>query len=225
MTASGLLLALLLALASGVVPTLESSPPPQAGVEITASPNPGASASPTVEVDVLLSGLTVAPEGPRTGYTRDRFKLWVDADHDGCDTRQEVLIEESLVPATSEETRCFVIAGEWLSHYDNTTFLAPGGLDIDHMVPLAEAWESGASGWDDARRQDYANDLTHPEALLAVSASTNRSKGDRDPAEWKPPNTGFWCQYATDWVIVKSAWGLSADGAEESALRDMLATC
>jgi hypothetical protein len=224
-SAPGLILGLLLALASAVVPNLDSSSTPPVVVEPPAAPTAGATDTSTADVEAMLLQLTEAPEGTRFGYSRDRFKHWIDADGDGCDTRQEVLIEESLVPATSEETRCFTIAGQWLSLYDDRTFLVPGGLDIDHMVPLAEAWESGAAGWDDTRRQDYANDLGHPEALIAVSLSSNRSKGDRDPAEWKPPHTGVWCHYAKDWVTVKFAWGLSADEAEVSALRDLLATC
>jgi hypothetical protein len=221
----GLILGLLLALASAVVPNLDSSSAPPVVVEPAPSRTAEAPEASTADVEAMLLQLTVAPEGTRTGYSRDRFKHWIDADGDGCDTRQEVLIDESLVPATSEETRCFTIAGQWLSLYDGRTFLVPGGLDIDHMVPLAEAWESGAAGWDDTRRQDYANDLDHPQALIAVSLSSNRSKGDRDPAEWKPPDTGFWCQYGKDWVTVKFAWDLSADEAEVSALRDLLATC
>lgn len=147
----------------------------------------------------------------------------MDADGDGCDTREEVLIAESIVPAT-QGTGC-AVTGEWMSVYDLTTFVAPGGMDIDHMVPLGEAWDSDASSWDSARREAYANDLDHPEALIAVSASSNRSKGDRDPAEWKPPNVAYWCRYAFEWVTVKVGWGLSADSAEVEALQEMLVTC
>ena len=89
---------------------------------------------------------------------------------------------------------------------------------------LAEAWDSGASAWDATRRHDFANDLAHPE-LLAVSSSTNHAKGDRDPAEWSPPMAGAQCAFASDWVVVKVAWNLSADPAEVAALRRMLATC
>ena len=99
------------------------------------------------------------------------------------------------------------------------------GVDIDHMVPLAEVHESGGSRWSYARRFAYANDLILAQTLTAVSASSNRSKGARDPAEWKPPLDSAWCQYAQDWIAVKVFWGLSADDDEVTALRAMLEEC
>jgi hypothetical protein len=223
---TGLVVGLILAVASAIIPNLDSGSQvsgeaPPAQVRTAEAPQEPT----TVEVETLLSRLEVAPEGPREGYAREAFKHWVDADGDACDTREEVLIEESLVPATTAEVGCSVSAGEWFSAYDATIFVAPGGLDIDHMVPLGEAWDSGASVWDSFRRQDYANDLDDPQALIAVSASTNRSKSDRDPAEWKPPNVEYWCTYASNWVTVKVTWGLSADEAEVQALQEMLVTC
>ncbi len=221
---AGLVVGLIMAVASAIIPNLDSDSPVPGGAQpalaITAEPE----GPTTTEVEALLNQLELAPEGPREGYVREAFKHWVDADRDGCDTRKEVLIEESLIPAT-QEAGCLVSAGEWFSPYDATTFVAPGGLDIDHVVPLGEAWDSGASGWDSSRRQDYANDLDHPEALIAVSAASNRSKSDRDPAEWKPPNVGYWCQYVSDWVTVKVTWELSSDAAEVQALEEMLVTC
>lgn len=222
-TPAGLLVGLIMAVASAIIPNLGDSAVPDGAepalVIVAQMEEPS-----TAELETLLSQLEVAPEGPREGYVREAFRHWVDADGDGCDTRKEVLIEESLIPAT-QEAGCSVSAGEWLSPYDATTYVAPGGLDIDHVVPLGEAWDSGASGWDSLRRQDYANDLDHPEALIAVSAASNRSKSDRDPAEWKPLSVAYWCQYATDWVTVKVAWGLSADTAEVQSLQEMLVTC
>jgi uncharacterized protein DUF1524 len=221
-TPVGVVVGVVMALASAIIPTLGNEAPdetpPVAAVEALEAPT-------TTEVESLLDQLQVAPEGPREGYERDAFKHWVDADGDGCDTREEILIEESLVPATTEEAGCSVATGEWLSAYDATTFTAPGGLDIDHMVPLGEAWDSGASGWDSARREEYANDLSHPAALIAVSAGSNRSKSDGDPADWQPPSVEYWCRYASDWVTVKIAWDLSADQAEVEALKEMLFTC
>jgi hypothetical protein len=83
----------------------------------------------------------------------------------------------------------------------------------------------GASGWDAQRREAFANDLGYHGTLVAVSASSNRSKGDRDPAEWKPPDEGFWCGYANWWTTVKVNWSLTADQAEVDALRSMLDGC
>ncbi|MFE2829384.1 HNH endonuclease family protein [Streptomyces sp. NPDC059271] len=122
----------------------------------------------------------------REGYQRTSFKHWVDADRDGCSTRAKVLIEESRVQPTIEPG-CKVTAGQWFSFYDGVTVTAPGGLDIDHMVPLAEAWDSGASAWTPERREAYANDLDADSSLVAVTARTNRSKADQDPADWLPP--------------------------------------
>jgi hypothetical protein len=221
----GLVVGLIMAVASAIIPNLDSGPAVSGEVQAAQTVQvdiPEESSSTAVEA--LISQLQVAPEGPREAYEREAFKHWVDADVDGCDTREEVLIEESLVPVT-QGASCSVTAGEWLSEYDAVTFLAAGGLDIDHMVPLGEAWDSGASGWDSSRRQDYANDLDHPAALIAVSASSNRSKADRDPAEWRPPDAGYWCQYASDWVTVKVTWDLAADSDEVTALEELLVAC
>jgi hypothetical protein len=152
----------------------------------------------------------VAPEGPRTGYSRSLFPLGIDVDHDGCDTRHEVLIAESRAPA-QVGANCSV-SGEWFSAYDGVTTLNASTFDIDHLVPLAEAWDSGASSWDLGRRRAYANDVDHPETLIAVSASANRSKGDDDPTGWKPPRHDDWCAYATDWLSVKLTWNLTMTG-------------
>jgi hypothetical protein len=168
----------------------------------------------------------VAAEGARSGYDRNLFGNWTDADHDRCDTREEVLQAQSTTPPQTDYsgTACKVIAGDWVSLYDGAVLSDRTDVQIDHVVALAEAWDSGASAWDDARRHDFANDLAHPE-LLAVSASTNQAKSDRDPAEWSPPRAAAQCAFASDWVAVKVAWTLTADPAEVSALRRMLATC
>ena len=181
--------------------------------------------APAGDPTAVLAGMRVAPEGARTGYNRDLFNHWVDEDGDGCDTREEVLIAESRSQAQIDPYGCKVVAGDWFSAYDGLTFSDPSELDIDHMVALAEAWDSGASGWDASRRRAFANDLGHPEALQAVSASSNRSKSDLDPGQWKPTRDAAWCQYARDWVTVKKAWDLSADQNEVDDLKVMLRTC
>jgi hypothetical protein len=118
-----------------------------------------------------------------------------------------------------------VVSGEWFSPYDGTTSSVSSRLDIDHMVPLKEAWVSGASTWSPARRQAFANDLGWTGSLIAVSASSNRSKGDRDPSRWMPTNTGYWCAYLFDWVEVKYRWQLAVDPAEKQAISQDLARC
>ncbi|MEU7736581.1 HNH endonuclease family protein [Streptomyces griseus] len=170
-----------------------------------------------------IQELPLAAES-REGYQRTSFKHWVDEDKDSCNTRMEVLIAESRVQPTIEGA-CKVTAGEWYSYYDGVTLEAPGGLDIDHMVPLAEAWDSGASGWTAARREAYANDLGSERSLVAVTAKTNRSKSDQDPATWLPPLADARCTYATDWVSTKLRWGLSVDQAEADALAVLAEGC
>ncbi|WP_435598379.1 HNH endonuclease family protein [Streptomyces anulatus] len=160
----------------------------------------------------------------RAGYQRSSFKHWVDEDKDGCSTRAEVLIAESRVTATVEP-RCKVTAGQWFSFYDGVTLTTPGGLDIDHVIPLAEAWDSGASQWTAARREAYANDLSAERSLVAVTARTNRSKADQDPAQWLPPLADARCTYAADWVSTKLRWDLSADEAEAQALAELAEGC
>ena len=109
--------------------------------------------------------------------------------------------------------------------YTGETFTDPGDLDIDHYIPLAEAHRSGADTWTAQRREDFANDLTHPDALIAVSASANRSKSDRDPAGWLPPDTGYQCAYVDTWVAIKGIWDLTIDSEERAAIDEVLGGC
>ena len=103
------------------------------------------------------------------GYARTLFRHWIDADKDGCNTRYEVLISEATVKP-KVGTGCYLSGGKWRSPYDAKVFTNSTGLDIDHMVPLAEAWRSGAWAWTPAQRMAYANDLDDPRPLLAVTA-------------------------------------------------------
>ncbi|WP_221359257.1 HNH endonuclease family protein [Streptomyces beigongshangae] len=160
----------------------------------------------------------------REGYRRTSFKHWVDADRDSCHTRSEVLISESRVQPTIE-AGCKVTAGEWHSYYDGLVLTAPGGLDIDHMVPLAEVWDSGAHAWTAKRREAYANDLDAERSLVAVTARSNRSKADQDPADWQPPLADARCTYAADWVSTKLRWQLAVDEREHAALAELAEGC
>ncbi|WP_346265803.1 HNH endonuclease family protein [Streptomyces chryseus] len=116
-------------------------------------------------------------------------------------------------------------AGLWHSYYDDAQITDPLGLDVDHMVPLAEAGDSGASQWTADRREAYANDLGAERCLVAVTAKTNRSKADQDSAEWLPPLADARCTYAADWVATKLRWQLSADQTEQAALRELAEGC
>ena len=177
----------------------------------------------SVGVDALVDLLTVAPEGTTDGYDRDLFPHWLDGSGDGCDTRREVLIRDSLTDVTIGP-RCALDGGFWLSTYDGYSTPDPTELEIDHVVALAEAWRSGADTWDQPTRRAFANDLS-PGALVAVTAAMNRIKSDRDPSSWQPPARDAWCGYATAWTTTKIRWGLTADPDEVRALRNMLRGC
>ena len=170
-------------------------------------------------VAALLDSLPVVPES-NDGYDRDLFRHWVTTD--GCSTREWVLIRQSVA---GERDDCVVVGGRWFSRYDGQATTVSSRFDIDHMIPLAEAWGSGAASWTDQRREDFANDLAYRPALIAVTASSNRSKGDRDPAQWLPPSASYWCKYLRQWVGVKYRWGLAVDAAEKKAITDGLDGC
>jgi hypothetical protein len=172
--------------------------------------------------DTLFGQLAVS--APVTaGYDRDLFAHWNDADGDGCDTRSEVLQTESIAPVTFI-SGCTVATGSWTSPYDGATWTNASDVDIDHMVPLGEAWASGADVWTADQRQAYANDLDLPNALIAVTDSVNQSKGNRDPAVWLPPATSYACAYVIDWITIKYKWSLTIDSAEQMKLSSILAT-
>ncbi|WP_405849480.1 HNH endonuclease family protein [Streptomyces sp. NBC_01518] len=185
------------------------------------APAPGDSV--TLPVRDALVALPVRDES-RAGYQRTKFKHWTDADKDGCNTRMEVLKAEA-VAAPVQGPNCVLTGGSWYSPYDDRYFDSAGKLDVDHLVPLAEAWDSGASQWTAKERELYANDLDDARDLVAVSAASNRSKADKDPSEWLPPYTAYWCQYDTDWIADKTRWNLSIDATEHDALTLQLADC
>ena len=196
-------------------PTSTRTPTP-AQPAVTPDPQDGGLAA-------LLAQLVIEDEFS-SGYDRDLFSHWIDADRDGCDARREVLILEAVVAPTVGEG-CSLTGGSWYSAFDGVTTNDPGEFDIDHMVALKEAWDSGAHAWDSDRRRAFANDLDLPQALIAVSRSSNRSKGADDPAEWLPPLVSYHCQYIEDWLVVKIKWELSVDAREFNALRSVAAGC
>ena len=123
-------------------------------------------------------------------YNRKLYGGWIDQDGDCQNTRHEVLIAESTVPVTLDAKGCRVVSGRWHDPYTGRVFTDPRRLDIDHFIPLAEVHRSGGHAWTPAQRRQYANDLFHPDTLIAVSASANRSKGDRDPRPLAPAEPG-----------------------------------
>lgn len=169
---------------------------------------------------VSLDTLKIAKHRPMTGYSRDRFPHWRKAGPN-CDVRDTVLQRDGKNVKTDG---CNVTGGEWFSVYDGLTLTEPLKVDVDHMIPLANAWRSGADSWTNEKRGEFANDLDRPQ-LFAVSASSNRSKGDQDPSQWKPPRQEHWCTYAQQWIAVKVHWQLTVTTAEKGALTAMLGTC
>jgi len=167
-----------------------------------------------------LATLDVRTEN-RTGYSRDLFPHWI-TQSGTCNTRETVLKRDGSGVVT--DSSCAATSGSWYSPYDGATWSAASDVDIDHLVPLAEAWDSGASAWTTSRRQSFANDLTRPQ-LLAVTDNVNQSKGDQDPATWMPSRTAYRCTYVRAWVQVKYYYDLSVDSAEKSALTNYLASC
>ena len=167
-----------------------------------------------VDTFYIEAGAPVIP------YDRDLYKHWIDADRDCQDTRQEVLISESVQPVVLDDRGCRVVSGEWLDLYTGQTFTDPSRLDIDHFIPLSEAHRSGADTWTPEQRQSFANDLTNEHSLIAVSASANRSKGDRDPANWLPPDESFQCEYIKRWGAVKEYFNLRMDATERNFLQN-----
>ncbi|AVI00030.1 HNH endonuclease (plasmid) [Streptomyces sp. WAC00288] len=202
-----------------------------------ALPSPTAMATTTTAISAVVPVPAVLPledavgklpvaEEDRTGYTRDSFKHWNTGldPADGCNTRNEALLAEAVQePAVA--AGCKLSGGKWLSYYDGVEVGEAGKLDIDHMVPLAEAWDSGANTWGAKRREAYANDQGAAASLVAVTARTNRSKADQDPATWMPPLPDAHCRYIGEWTATKLRWGLTVDQTESEALKVYAEAC
>lgn len=156
------------------------------------------------------------------GYSRSLFPHWLDLDRNGCSAREDVLIDESLSKAQVDPYGCKVIEGDWVSVYDGEETTTPSEFDVDHVVALKEAWDSGAWEWSPTARKLYANDLTDERTLRAVTASSNRSKSDKDPSNWLPPAASDLCRYLGDWVSIKVRWNLTMDQSEFGRIRNLL---
>ncbi|WP_199827641.1 HNH endonuclease family protein [Streptomyces specialis] len=167
-----------------------------------------------------LAALPVRTEN-RTGYNRDLFPHWI-TQSGTCNTREVVLKRDGT--NVVQDSNCAAVSGSWYSPYDGATWSAASDVDIDHLVPLAEAWDSGAGSWTTSQRQAFANDLTRPQ-LIAVTDDVNQAKGDQDPATWMPSRSAYHCTYARAWVQVKHHYGLAVDSAEKSALTSILNGC
>ncbi len=158
-------------------------------------------------------------------YHRSLYGGWLDTDNDCQNTRHEILIAESRVEVRLDETGCFVVSGEWHDPYLDSLITDPSMIDIDHFIPLAEVHRSGGAKWDDSTRYAFGNDLSENGVLIPVSFSANRSKGDRDLANWLPPNSAYHCQYVDRWVALKQTWKLTLDYAEHQAVMNIQDNC
>ena len=199
----------------------------EVGLELpggSSAPAPRTDRPNTAEALALLEHIPVRAEQPR-GYDREAWAHWLDADGDCQDARQEVLAAESLGAVRWDAEGCDVTAGLWRDAYTGETFRDPRALDVDHFVPLAEAYRSGGRDWSAGRRAAYANDLGDARSLVAVSASANRSKGDQGPEEWLPPDPAARCGYVAIWVIVKVRWSLAMDERERVTVGNLLRAC
>lgn len=182
----------------------------------------------TASAKVSLGKLKVAVSGPMKGYSRTLFPHWRDAStwgwptapNDRCTARNAALYRDGVNVTMSAS--CTRLAGRWLDPYTAVWFTKASDIDIDHIVPLAEAWRSGAQRWTAARRTEYANS---PLVLVSVEDNANQAKSDSDPADWRPANKASWCLYAKRWIAVKAKYKLSVDKAEKAALTSMLGRC
>jgi hypothetical protein len=190
---------------------------------------PGAPAAPSAsEAGEMLRGLRVAPVGSMAGYSREEFPHWAADgtefgwnEPDGsCDVRDDALIRDGRGVEVDEE--CSFTSGDWLDPYTGKTLTDPGDVDIDHVVPLANAWRSGAASWDEEEREAYAND---PGVLLSVDDAENQVKGDKGPEAWRPPNADYGCEYARRWISIKHQWKLTINTDEKATLQEMLQGC
>ena len=157
-------------------------------------------------------------------YNRSNWSHWSDDDGNCINVRHEVLISESIEEVVMDGN-CKVKSGEWYDPYINDKFTESKDLDVDHMVPLSEARNSGGYTWDKETKKKYANDMSYENHLIAVSSSANRSKGASTPDKWKPANEDFWCEYAEAWVVIKFTWGLTITMDEAVALKIMSEGC
>jgi len=165
-------------------------------------------------------------EEPMIDYDRKLWKHWIDADGDCQDTRQEVLIRESTVPVTyTDEKECRVATGSWTGAYTGTVITDPSKVDVDHVVALSDAHESGGWRWGDEAREAFANDLSDPKFLTATSQFGNRSKKDKGPDEWLPPLETYRCAYIERWVSIKEGAELSMAEGETAVIGYMRHIC
>ncbi len=192
---------------------------------LTSIPTQSASANEPTALAVL-NQLEVKGRAPKTGYSRAAFTHWSDLNRDGCDSRNEILKRDLTQIVFKTGTRdCKVISGQLLDPFSGKTLIfssSKSTVDIDHLVSLSNAWQTGAAYLDKKTRESLAND---PLNLLAVDAKLNRQKGDGDAATWLPPLKSFRCKYVAIQVAVKAKYLLWVTSAEREAIIKVLDNC
>ena len=196
---------------------------PDVGSGAAGQPGATTAAPPASPADAKtrLGTQTIAKRAGMGGYSRDEFPHWDDAGG-ACDVREKVLERDGTDVTVG--AGCAPKSGTWVSVYDGETWHRASDVDIDHVVPLGQAWASGAKDWPRDRREQFANDLERPQ-LKTVTDNLNEEKGDKAPDEWKPPLVSYWCTYAVDWIVVKQFYGLTITEPEKAALSVMLGHC
>lgn len=219
-------------------PTPEQTIPAERPAAETPSTTPEpeqTTAAPTVESTpeaadgtalAMLTGLEEKGRAPKTGYDRASFGWRDDTDRNGCDTRNDILRRDlHQITLQSGTDGCVVLRGTLASPFSGDTIAfdrTDSTIDIDHLVALSDAWQTGAAGWDEHRKREFAND---PLNLLAVESSLNRQKGDGDAATWLPPKKDYRCEYVARQISVKDKYGLWVKPAEADAMERVLGDC
>ncbi len=197
---------------------------------VLAAPTPAATTRPPKWVQTAIRQLARLPvRAPlsMSGYSRDAFgEAWADVDHNGCDTRNDILRRDLTQVVMKAHSTCIVASGSLHDPYTGTTihFLrgpTSSAVQIDHVVPLADAWRTGAATWPAARRVRYAND---PYLLLAVDGPANEAKGDSDASEWLP-TPAYRCRYVAKQVAVKTRYKLWVTKPEHDTISATLKHC
>lgn len=196
-------------------------------VALSTFPNANAATS---TAEMILDSLAVKGRAPKTGYTRAQFgQTWADVNRNGCDTRNDILQRDLTDVVFRAGTRnCVVESGTLIDPYSGITIYFVKGekssmeVQIDHVVALSNAWQTGAFKLTLAKRTEFAND---PDNLLAVQGRLNSQKGDGDAATWLPPLKKYRCTYVSKQIAIKAKYGLWVTAPEKAAMKNILAKC
>jgi hypothetical protein len=197
-------------------------------IPVSAAPTPAASKSQYEAALTSLNKLPVKGRAPKTGYSREKFSHWRDPDRNGCDARNDILKRDlTMVVFKSGTDNCKVVAGKLLDPFSNKEIIfdlsqSSSNIDIDHVVALSNAWQTGAFNLTTLQRTNFAND---PLNLIAVDFRLNRQKGDGDAATWLPPYKSYRCTYVTRQVSVKAKYKLWVTTPEKAAIAKLLQGC